>query len=39
LVDVVQLQRLGQGKDVLFAIIADKRLTDRLRRRLAAWSR
>jgi hypothetical protein len=37
LVDVVQFQRLGQGKDVLFAIIADERLTDRLRRRMAAW--
>jgi hypothetical protein len=32
LVDVVQLQRLGQGKDVLFAIIANERLTDRLGR-------
>ncbi len=37
LVDVVELQGLGQGKDVLFAIIADERLTDRLCGRMAAW--
>jgi hypothetical protein len=35
LVDVVQLQRLGQGEDMLFAIIADQRLADRLQRGMA----
>ena len=36
LVDVIQLQCLGQGKDMLLAIIADQRLADRLRGGVAA---
>ncbi len=35
-VDVIQLQRLGQRKDVLLAVIADQRLTDCLRGGVAA---
>jgi len=37
LVDVIQFQCLGQGKDVLLAVIADQRLTDRLRGGVTAW--
>ena len=36
LVDVVQLQGLGQGEDVLLAVVADQGLPDRLDRGVAA---
>jgi len=37
LIDVVQLQGLGQGEHVLLAVVAGQRGAERLQRRVAAW--
>ena len=37
LIDVVQLQGLGQGEQVLLAVVAGQRGAERLQRRVAAW--